>query len=478
MRLSRCVLLSLLAFLATAAPAAAAPVLQLDHGKTRVVEDPFLPPVSETDTPVPPPRQRPALARVARGGPSVLGQLQAYRAAGRLDERRYTEYVASYREAKRMRGKLSGTRRTELNSVIGTLDAIASRRMLTLGRLAPLFLTLDRNVEWWSTGKLLRYPDRVTFKGSRLIFQYYPGQGIQLQMLGNFGRVNGLFNGKYELNAWQMLEELLPLAVTRGGAPTWEYYFWFGGGRPPWVSAMAQGAALQAFARVGAFFQETPYLQAAERGLKLFELPPPLGVRVATPRGAHYLIYSYAPRMFVLNAFIESLVGLYDVAKLTGSAKAKALFDAGDRHARFEVRQHDTGAWSLYDLHTESDLHYHGVLQDFLQDLCDRTKTAIYCTTAARFKRDLKTPPRFVLRTTALRARASNQIRFRLSKKSRVGIVVKRGSRVLLSTSGTYAYGERSIGFRAPAAGRVTVTLTGTDLAGNRGRLVKTVTVR
>ena len=71
-------------------------------------------------------------------------------------------------------------------------------------------------------------------------------------------------------------------------------------------------------------------------------------MRVPAGNGAHYLQYSGLPRLFIINGFVQSLVGLYDFAALTGDATARSLFDAGDLAAREEVPTFDTGAWSLY----------------------------------------------------------------------------------------------------------------------------------
>ena len=107
----------------------------------------------------------------------------------------------------------------------------------------------------------------------------------------------------------------------------------------------------------------------ALRGLGIFETAPPAGVRVPAGDGAHYLQYSGLPRLLILNGFVQSLVGLYDFAALTGDATARSLFDAGDIAARTEVPTFDTGAWSLYSRGSsqhESDLGYHTLLRDFL----------------------------------------------------------------------------------------------------------------
>ena len=84
----------------------------------------------------------------------------------------------------------------------------------------------------------------------------------------------------------------------------------------------------------------------------------------------------------MLNGFIQSLVGLYDFAALTGDPTARSLFDAGDLAGRAEVPTFDTGAWSLYSrgsIERESDLGYHKLLRDFLVELCARTAAVEYC---------------------------------------------------------------------------------------------------
>ena len=56
---------------------------------------------------------------------------------------------------------------------------------------------MRRNRQWWSNGPLLRNGARVSFQGSRLVWQYYAGEGLQIQWLGTFGKANGLWQGGY-----------------------------------------------------------------------------------------------------------------------------------------------------------------------------------------------------------------------------------------------------------------------------------------
>ena len=160
----------------------------------------------------------------------------------------------------------------------------------------------------------------------------------------------------------------------------------------------------------------------ALRGLGIFQTAPPQGVRVESGNGAHYLQYSGEPRFFVLNGFIQSLVGLYDFAQLTGDATARELFDAGDLAAKQEVPTFDTGAWSLYSrgsIKKESDLGYHKLLRDFLAQLCKRTATEQYCSANQHFTEYLTVPPVVEVLPRTLEPRKAGKLRFKLSKISR-----------------------------------------------------------
>ena len=84
--------------------------------------------------------------------------------------------------------------------------------------------------------------------------------------------------------------------MERNGYLAWEYYFEFGGGRPPWVSGMAQGTAMQALARAGERLADPALTQAGRRGLGAFEQRTPRGVRVPQSSGDWYALYSFAPQ--------------------------------------------------------------------------------------------------------------------------------------------------------------------------------------
>src|SRR5438270_10014517 len=191
---------------------------------------------------------------------------------------------------------------------------MAAAGTLTPSRLPVLFLTLDSNRRWWTTRHLLSSGQRVQFAGSQLLWEYYPGQGIELQELGSWGQVDWMYQAgrRYYPRIRQLESELIPLASRRGGGLTWEYYFQFDGGIPPWTSAMSQGTAIQALTQASEAFHDSHYLDLARQALAVFRARPPVGVAVKTSRGARYLLYSFDPARHheVINGFLQALIGL------------------------------------------------------------------------------------------------------------------------------------------------------------------------
>ncbi|HWX51914.1 MAG TPA: D-glucuronyl C5-epimerase family protein [Solirubrobacteraceae bacterium] len=471
-------------------------------------------------------------AHAARGT-SVSAVLLRLRTAGALTDAAYRKDLAALVAARRSLGRLTGTRRAELGAVLANIEAIAASGGLSSSRTAALFVTLERNRDWWTTQPLLSNGERVSFAGSKLVWEYYAGQGLEIQWLGTFGKANGYFlSGHENNNLRQLLAEAIPLASSRAGGIAWEYLFQFDGGRPPWTSGLSQGTAIQVLARAWSRFKDPIYLAAAQKALGIFKTSPPSGVRVGTRAGAHYAEYTFAPSDRILNGFIQALVGLYDYTSLTGDPLGLRLFEAGDAEARAEVPRYDTGGWSLYDQYGESSLNYHELLTEFLQHLCQRTRKGppsttatppspappapggppaaggptttgggsasaarrgsaaaapaapiaadqVYCTTAQRFSADLKTPPAIALLSRTLPGGARAGVQISLSKISTVKLVVRQGGRVVWTNGATVEQGRPRLLWVTPASGGTfTVTLTATDLAGNFSTANGTIVVR
>jgi len=410
--------------------------------------------------------------------PTVASELNRLQATGQVTPEAAGAYQGVYDDAKARNKKLTGARSLNLGGVIKDLDGMAARKQLEPSRLPSLFLTLQRNIEFWTTAPLPAYGYRTSFSGSELVYQYYPGHGMQIQWLGTFGKLNGYWTGgkRYDTRASALLDEIKSLAVERAGGLAWEYLFPFDGQAPPWVSSLSQGTGLQAIARSATRLnRQEEFFPVGVAGLKIFQTAPPEGVRVNEGAGAHYLQYSGLGKLHIINGFIQSLVGLYDFANLTGDQTAKSLFDDGDRAARKEVGTFDTGAWSLYSrgsITQESDLGYHKLLRDFLVQLCNRTTAPEYCGASQHFTAYLTTPPALTYGS------ARTKIRFKLSKISRVAIVIKKGTKVV-STLAPGVIGRGTKTYAAPKkAGTYAVTVSATDLAGNAAQATGEVTVK
>src|SRR3954447_24666438 len=422
----------------------------------------------------------------ARTKPTVASELDRLVAAGTVTPEAGGAYRAVYDDAKQRNQKLTGARSLNLGGVIKDLDDMAARSQLEPSRLPALFLTLQRNVQFWTTAPLPASGYRMSFSGSELVYQFYPGHGMQIQWLGTFGKLNGYWSGgkRYDVRAGALLDEIKSLASQRADGLAWEYLFPFDGQSPPWVSSLAQATGLQAMARSATRLnRQEDVFPVALAGLRIFQAAPPTGVRIASGNGAHYLQYSGLPKLKILNGFIQSLVGLYDFANLTGDATALSLFEDGDRAGRAEVGTFDTGAWSLYSrgsITRESDLSYHTLLRDFLTQLCARTQAPQYCGAGQHFTAYLTTPPVLQYVKTTLRATRTGTLKFKLSKIARVALTIKRGDTVVATLApGVLGHGTKSIRWKAPKkTGAYTVSVAATDLAGNPASTAGEVTVK
>jgi len=425
-----------------------------------------------------------APAAGAKGHPTVRESLAQLLASGQIDEATHDRHVASYDAAQQTLKRLRGRRFTELKSVLATLDRLSEQRLLVPTRLPLLFRTLDVNRRWWPGGPLLGYGRRVELAGSGLVWQSYPGHGLQIQWLGTFGKANGLFTGKqdkYDVRLRKLLDEARGLASVRAGGIGWETPFRFDRAAPPWVSAMSQGTALQAYSRAAVRLGHPDYFQVAREGLGVFRTPAPDGVTA----GGHYLIYSSWPQLRVLNGFVQALNGLHDFARLANDVEGKALFAAGEAKLRAELPSYDTGAWSMYSNKRESDLGYHVLVRGFLSGLCERLESsrladpALYCATARNFTRYLREPPRVVLQASGRpRVKRRAYVAFTLSKTSAVTLTVRRRGAIVASAGVHFGRGEHRIAWTPRRSGPVSVMVRAVDPAGNVGVARGALTVR
>jgi hypothetical protein len=481
------------AILAAAGPASAATVLSVGPDGVERVSDPFAPGAAAE---LVPPRTGggPVRATAAakrkkkttkRGQRAVAKALSSALAKRQIPRASYDRYRASYSKARKVRKRLKGLRGRELGAVIAQLEGIALRKQLTASRMPALFLILGRNTQFWPSRVIPTSRSHIKFKGSELIWEYYRGSGIQLQPLVNFKQANNLHGACVKPTALpckpgtlrKLLKELLATSSRRGGFLTWEYYFPFGGGQPPWMSGMAQSVAIVALGRASQLFSDPSYLPLARAGFKAFTTRPPTGVMTTGFRGGtHYLQYSFAPRSYIFNAFTQAELGLFDFAELTGDATARRLFEKAEPELRAELPYSDIGDWSTYEYRgPAADQQYHELLRELLRSSCDRFKVDPYCNLAKTYRRYQTEPGvlKFLGPQTATKGKTT-RVRFSVSKLSAVQITITKEGKTALDKIATFRRGNGSFAWKPRSVGPYTVRLGSKELRTGLGLKTKT----
>jgi hypothetical protein len=311
----------------------------------------------------------------------------------------------------------------------------------------------------------------VQFPGSELIWQYYPGYGLQFQVLGTFGEADGYYEAGVSdyPKLVTLMNEVKKMEVTRAGGIAWEYYFDWEGGAPPWVSAMAQATGIEALTDAYLATSDHTYLTEAHDALGVFEVKPPIGTAVKTSLGTRYLQYSFAPNTDIINAYLQTLLGLYDYEQASLDPSALALYNAGNAQAQSELKSFIISGWSLYQPGVPDNLNYHELVTGFLKLLCTKTKIPVYCTTYQTFESDLTTKTKPVLQqlTLGVKPNRAFSLSFYLSKYASVGVQLTNGSKNFLYKKVAFEGGTRSFQTPKLKAGTYSLSMSATDPVGN-----------
>ncbi len=473
------------AALTLAGPAHAGQVIVVDGDHAQRVEDPAVPTRAEAALGMPTMASAShvrARSSTTRGRRAVYAALRKELRRKRISRSEYRRWRTTYVRSARTLRRLSGGRQTQLRYVLTSVESLALRRRLGATRMPVAFLQLERNRQYWPR---LRYPapgDQVSFRGSEILFQYFAGEGLQLHPLSTFKKANHLYGfcergeSTCDENALRrILDEMTRLAVKRGRSfIAWEYLFYFGGGTPPWMSGMAQATGIQALGRAATLLGEPKYLETARRALGAFETGPPSGVRTSGPRGGvHYLQYSFAPRLFIFNAFLQSLIGLHDFGQLADDDRARGLFRAAEPEARQEVPLSDVGDWSLYNYAGhESNSDYHELLREFLQSMCTRRLGPVYCDYARRYRGYQIDPPELTWKGPDVATEDEPAaIRFNVSKLSAVEVkVTNPNGNLVLSRLATFRRGDGAFTWTPHGPGVFTVSVAAKELRTGLGK--------
>jgi hypothetical protein len=473
---------------AAAAPAHAGMVIEVGGHHAHRVNDPAVPTRAEI-----------ALGRPARGPAASASTVRAHASTKRgrravyatlrrelrrkhIRKSQYRRWRATYVRSIRTLRRLRGARQAQLGYVVTSVESLALRRRLIPSRMPVAFLNLERNRQYWPRMPYPAVGDQVSFRGSEILFQYFAGEGLQLHPLSTFKKANHLhgFCERKEPDCDEqalrrILDEMTALAVKRGrGFIAWEYLFYFGGGTPPWMSGMAQATAIQALGRAANLLHEPKYDETARRALGAFTTAPPAGVRTTGPRGGvAYLQYSFAPRLYIFNAFLQTLIGLYDFSNLTGDDRARSLYADAIDEGRAEVPYSDVGDWSLYNYAGhESSPDYHELLREFLESLCSRRQGAVFCQYARKYRGYQVDPPTVLYEGPATATEDQPvSLRFDVSKLSAVQVTVTRpDGRVVFDRLATFRRGNGSFTWTPKGPSTFTVRVAAKELRTGMGK--------
>ncbi|WP_036726402.1 D-glucuronyl C5-epimerase family protein [Patulibacter minatonensis] len=348
---------------------------------------------------------------------TVEGELRKLRSSKAISAKDLSTWRTLYRDVTaRAKAAPKGTARTELLGVLQNTETIAARRDLTASIAPSVFLTLQVNRDWWASRPAPPDRSRPIVDGSPLIWQYYKGEGLQIQWLATFGLANALSTTSTPAKLEQLRaieDEALRLASQRAGGPAWQYLFDFGGGAPPWGSGMAQATAMQSLVRTSAKLGDPKYRETALKAVELLRRSAPEGARSKQKAGDHLLLYTFANTR-VLNAFSQTVSALHEVGAATQDGKVNALYVRAERELRAELPSYDLGTWARYNIGGAKETpSYHLLSRDNMRSLCrvltadagtfaagrpvagaqPPAPAAPYCAMADRFTLDLQRTP-------------------------------------------------------------------------------------
>ena len=184
--------------------------------------------------------------------------------------------------------------------------------------------------------------DDLEFDRNGIAMKHYRVQGSQYNPLFiawwglvNLERYLKTADGECLKKFLLQVEWLKSNAVTRDdGAVVWPCYFdWQEGQcrlKAPWISAMYQGMVISALVRGFRLTGEAHLLELCQRAVRVFETTIQAGgVRTIEGGSVLYEEYPAYPLPRVLDGFLVSLLGLYDLYNQTQDKRVCDLFSQG-----------------------------------------------------------------------------------------------------------------------------------------------------
>ena len=203
---------------------------------------------------------------------------------------------------------------------------------------------------------LVRYGKQGSFHNAIHASQYALAN-LRALRLGEHARVDRAKTQlDWLLEAQQQVGKLAGCWVMQHDDPK---YPWL---KAPWTSALASGLAISALLRGWEWFGEERYRVAAERSYSALHRPRTEMV-LCRERGEElwYEEYPAERSLHVLNGHVYALLGVVDIARVTGDPEAGDRWRRAAATLRDHLEEFDLGFWSAYDLRWREpvSLHYH-----------------------------------------------------------------------------------------------------------------------
>ena len=139
----------------------------------------------------------------------------------------------------------------------------------------------------------------------------------------------------------------------------WPYRFNFSYHKPrklelksPWYSAIGMGLAMSLLSRAFHETKNPKYTASAVKGLSIFSTPVLKNGILAKFEGK-YSFYEECPTVpssYILNGFMYSLLGLYDVFRTANNSQSEQLYRSGITTLKRMLPLYDLGNRTAYDL--------------------------------------------------------------------------------------------------------------------------------
>jgi hypothetical protein len=179
----------------------------------------------------------------------------------------------------------------------------------------------------------------------------------------------------------------------------WYHYF----GQPfykltsPWLSGMAQSRSVSIFLRAWELTDDEKYIQYAQKAsVPFMYMVPEGGVAAHFPDGTlGFEEWGTPTPSLSLNGFMASIIGIDELCQIMNDQKSQRLLDNALEGLNSNLKEYDTGYWTLYDLWRPRRLasrNYHQVHLDWLAIFFRRWKDPLYDETASRWRRYQSSP--------------------------------------------------------------------------------------